>query len=271
MVLFDERRPSNGKEGLSVVWVVCVVPVLPLGGWHDTTGNLVESPLSGVWDIGALASPGCTLSAEAFSATLVPLAEVFSKVDKLGAGDPVRLWHVNCELHRISESGEGLSGRDALCFPLVLPREGDRRQRRAAGQSSSSLSRRAIPSWTRDSSTRLRAPIDLLGAHSCKRACDGVSGRTLRSRIKCVCGEWECDAGRLGDCECDCDGPGSQRYVRSCDGGGGIPGGISYFRRNDNHSHVHEAAPRGVPARESRICRDLYMANEDNNIFLQDR
>jgi hypothetical protein len=31
------------------------------------------------------------------------------------------------------------------------------------------------------------------------------------------------------------------------------------------------AALRGVPARGSRICRDLYMANEGNNIFLKDR
>jgi len=76
----------------------------------------------------------------------------------------------------------------------------------------------------------------------------------------------------VGDLEFDCEGPGSQRRVRSCDGGGGIPGGISYFERSDEAtiSHVDEASLRGVPARVCRIRRDLYMANADNNIFLND-
>jgi hypothetical protein len=49
-----------------------------------------------------------------------------------------------------------------------------------------------------------------------------------------------------------------------------MPGVVSYFKeaRSNKSAHVHEAALRDLPVQVSRIRRDPYMANADNNIFL---
>lgn len=80
-------------------------------------------------------------------------------------------------------------------------------------------------------------------------------------------GDWETG--------CDCDSPGSQRYVHSCNGGGGIPGGISYFRINNNQSHMHETVYE-VYLHESVIYAEIsiwqtkiiiYFCNEGSRVI----
>jgi len=159
----------------------------------------------------------------------------------------------------MSDSG-GLSERaKARRFPLPLTsmRERERQETR-----------------TRKTSDGLCELFCLL--ESCSPESAGLrSGPVFHSRIEGGC-ECECDDRRLGDCERDdCDlRRDSQRPVRSCEGGDEIPSGVSYFLSEAKVSHVH-TCHRGcsayVLAQLSRICRDLYTASADNNIFLKQK
>ena len=128
----------------------------------------------------------------------------------------------------MSDSG-GLSERaEARRFPLLLTRVCERERQGI------------LLSWTCETSVGLWELFGLL--ESCLPGSAGLrSGRILHSRIEEEC-ESECDDRRLGDCERDdCDlRPDSQRRVRSCEGGGGIPGGVSYFfERSENQPCAH--------------------------------
>jgi hypothetical protein len=134
----------------------------------------------------------------------------------------------------MSDWDGGLTERaKARCFPLALTPAGGRGRKQCcvAGRSSSSGPLREAPSWIRESSARL---CDLPGSCSCERASIwGLrSGRVLQSHVEGGPG-WEYDRRRLGDCERDCGGLDSQRRTRSHNGGGGVPGGMSYFELNE--------------------------------------
>jgi hypothetical protein len=202
----------------------------PSGRRGETTGVPPES-FSGVWGNRGLASPRAA-PVGVLQDTAAFLSGVFSKSDRFRvtntSGGPVLSWRATGERQLMSDSG-GLSERaEARRFPLPLTRMCERERERHE----TLLSR-----TTCETSVRLCELFGLL--ESCSP--ELRSGRILHSRIEGGC-ECECDDRRLGDCERDdCDlRPDSQRRVRSCEGGGGIPGGASYFfERSENQPCAH--------------------------------
>jgi hypothetical protein len=190
-----------------VVWVAHAMLGFPSGRRSETTGVPPES-ISGVRGNSPRASPVGVQDTAAFR------SGVFSKSDKFGvtntSGDPVLPWRATGEWQLMSDSG-GLSERaEARRFPLPLTRV-----------------------------CELFDPLESFSPESVRLR----SGRKVfHSRIGGGC-ECECEDRRLGDCERDdCDlRPDSQRRVlRSCDGGGGIPGGVSYFiEQSENQPCAH--------------------------------
>ena len=198
------------------------MPGFPSGRRGETTGVPPESFLGDWGNRGLLASPRA--SRVGVQDTAVFLSGVFSKSDKFGvtntSEDPVLSWR---ERRLMSESG-GLSERaEARRFPLPLTRVCERE------------GHESLLSWTCEISVGLCELFGLLESRLPESA--GLrSGRVFHSRIEEGC-ECEFDSRRLGDCERDnCDlRPDSQRRVRSCEAGGGIPGGVSYFfERSEN-------------------------------------
>jgi hypothetical protein len=220
----------------------------PSGRRGETTGVPPES-FSGVrGNRGLLASPRA--SRVGVQDTAAFLSGVFSKRDKFGvinaSGDPVLSWQG--ERLFMSESG-GLSERaEARRFPLPLTRVCERE------------GHESLLSWTCGTSVGLCELFGLLESRLPESA--GLrSGRVFHSRIEGGC---ECDSRRLGDCERDdCDlRPDSQRRVRSCEAGGGIPGGVSYFFERSENQPCARMSPRLQCVRtcttESYTPRSLY-------------
>lgn len=219
----------------------------PSGRRGETTGVPPES-FSGVRGNRGLPSP------VGVQDTAALLSGVFSKGDKFGvtnaSGDPVLSWWAAGERQLMSDSG-GVSERaEARRFPLPLTRVRERERHET------------LLSWSCETSVGLKELFGLLESRSPESA--GLrSARIFHSRIEggCECG---CDDRRLGDCERDdCDlRPDSQRRVRSCEGGGGIPGGMSYFfERSENQPCAHMSLRlRCVRTctTESYIPRSLY-------------
>jgi hypothetical protein len=205
---------------------------LPSGRRGEMTGVPPES-FSGVWGNRGLASPRA--SPVGVQDTAAFLSGVFSKSDKFRvvntSGDPVLLWRATGERQLMSDSG-GLSERaEARRFPLPLTRVCERERHET------------LLSWTCETSVGLCGLFGFGLLESCSPESAGLlrSGRIFHSRIEGG-RECECDDRRLGDCERDdCDlRPDSQRRVRSCKGGGGIPGGASYFfERSENQPCAH--------------------------------
>ena len=168
------------------------------------------------------------------------------------SGDLVRSW---CK----GVLGRGVGERDVVArpFPLELIRGGERERLRILRPLSFADARDRNTGWTLESSATaaLYGLVDLRVSSSRWRA--RGCGLCPRRRILSRPFERERDRRRPGDRERE--GPGSQRRVRSNDGGGCIPCGVSYFtQRGCQESAPSLVAIERTCTTESYTMRSLY-------------